>query len=153
MKLKSFFLTAAFLFEGAICLAGQSMRVTPLSGDPALFNFEDHPEISFSGTSLKIKTVSASNPVTFELDNIASIDFPEGSEVVVLKKSAISLTSDGEGFHFANVPEGSAALLVSASGATEMLRVEGGMVHVLRGNLQPGVYVIKINGFVTKIIL
>ena len=65
---------AALLFGIARAAEPNALQVTLKSGEPAIFLFENNPEIAFIAESLKISTLG-NEPTTYEIDAVESIDF------------------------------------------------------------------------------
>ena len=133
----------AFLLASAF----DGLKVTPVSGDPVVFLFEKQPEASFLAGKLQIKTQGEA-PVSFELDGVAAVEFVKSSAVRDIA------ATDSEGAVFSNIPEGTAARVFTTAGRLALSRqVAGGEFRLRRSELSPGVYIVKINQFVTKITL
>ena len=131
----------AFLLASAF----DGLKVTPVSGDPVVFLFEKQPEASFLAGKLQIKTQGEA-PVSFELDGVAAVEF--------VKSSAVRDIAAEAGIMFATDSEGTAARVFTTAGRLALSRqVAGGEFRLRRSELSPGVYIVKINQFVTKITL
>lgn len=135
-------------------MAGGSLRVTPRSGTPVTFLFDDQPQITFLAGNLKIVTSGQNEPVTFELDDIDSIDFPSASGLSEpADTGGIRFTTDAAGVHFFNLAPQSNVEVYTLCGAIADSRTADGEFHLLRADHKRGVYIVKINQFVTKISL
>ena len=140
----------AFLLASAF----DGLKVTPVSGDPVVFLFEKQPEASVLAGKLQIKTQGEA-PVSFELDGVAAVEFVKSSAVRdIAAEAGIMFATDSEGAVFSNIPEGTAARVFTTAGRLALSRqVAGGEFRLRRSELSPGVYIVKINQFVTKITL
>lgn len=138
---------------GAFAAGG--LRVTPVSGEPVVFLFDDRPEVSFIAGKLQVKTAMNNTPVVFELDDIDSIDFSGETSISDIEASAeIAVTIDSRGVHFLNVPAGATASVFTLNGITVISTTVGASTFDIdRSQLAAGVYIVKINNFVTKIAL
>lgn len=143
------FLLAASLFAGAT----EGIRVRPYTGDAVTFRFDSQPEVSFLGSKLQIKTAD-SPAVTFELDNIESIEFAKVSGAELPADGGIVMSVDAEAVRFANIAEDAQVLLVDLAGHTLLSQsCSGGEFAIRRADYPHGVYVVKIDGFTSKVIL
>ena len=143
------------LLLGATIAAGaaECLRIKPLTGEAVTFLFEDQPEVSFAGSKLQVKTASAS-PVSFEMDDIESIDFNQTTGASLADAAGISLRADALGFHLAGAPDGASAMVFDIAG--HLLRsaeCPAGEFHLLRSDFGRGVFIVKIEGFTAKVVL
>ena len=83
---------AALLFGIARAAEPNALQVTLKSGEPAIFLFENNPEITFIAGSLKISTLG-NEPTTYEIDAVESIDFVTYGSVSTPKQSTIVVAS------------------------------------------------------------
>lgn len=141
------------LLAGYTAQAAHVLRVNHTSGDVVHFVLDDQPQISFTGSKLKI--VSTVNPqgTHFELDDIESLDFTEALAAEA-PDAGLKVTTDREGVTITNVPEGATVVVCNLTGHTINVPVTAdGTLRLLRADLQKGVYIIKINDFTLKTIL
>lgn len=143
------FLLAASLFAGA----AEGLRVQPYTGEAVMFRFDSQPEVSFLGSKLQVKTAE-SPAVTFELDNIESIEFAKTTGAELAPGCGIVMSVDAEAVRFTNVADAAHAVLVDLAGKTLLSQVcSGGEFAIRRADYPHGVYIVKIDGFTTKVIL
>lgn len=153
--MKKFIFMATLLLYGIVCYASTGLRVIPRTGEAVIFMFEEQPEVTFLAGKLQIKTTSQVSPTGFDLDDIESIDFTTPSKIDNAATDAcIHISADNAGVHFTNVPADATAAIYDMGGAcVTTTKVNDGTYHILRSDIATGVYVVKINEFVTKIAL
>ncbi|MDD5871528.1 MAG: T9SS type A sorting domain-containing protein [Bacteroidales bacterium] len=141
---------AALLFGVARAAEPNALQVTLKSGEPAIFLFEDSPEISFLAESLQIKTLGA-EPATYEIDAVESIDFVDYGSATSLNRSTILVATTPGQIVFRNLPRGSRVCVVALDGRTIVNTTASDSFTLDRGSLSHGIYIVKINNFTTKI--
>ena len=131
-----------------------SLRVIHVSCDESVFHLDKQPEVSFLGGTLTIGCPNE-EAVAFELDDVASIDFLGKSGVGSAGAVAggISVTVSGGLVTFDGIPAGSLVELYNIAGALVSSTKSEGSHTIGRSELPGGVYIVKINNFVTKISL
>ncbi len=140
-KLLFFF---ALLMMGVAHAEPDVLRVSLSTGEPVTFRFAAEPEISFTGHVLSVKSKLSADPVRFELDDVVAVEFVTNSGFDAADAQAgISVT--------ANLPENSAVSVYSLDGRMVLVTFAEGSWMLDRGMLGQGVYIVKINNFVTKI--
>lgn len=152
--MKKLLLLTAFLAVALFSGAAAGLRVKPLAGDAVTFHFDSKPEITFLGGKLQVKT-TGSPAVTFELDDIDSIDFADAAGIDRVAAGDLTMSADAAGVHFTNIADGAMVSVYSLSGQAVVAPVvcDGGEFHLLRADVGQGVYIVKIADFVTKVIL
>lgn len=150
--MKQLLILAALLCQSVAMWAGMSLRVTPKTGDPVSFLFEQQPEVSFLAGSLRIQTAGNGQPVVFELNEIDHISFGDSSSASLPEEAGIRFFADSEGVHFLNIPLGLHAGIYDASGRALLSRTTTDPeLHISRSSYPSGVYIVKIGSFNTKI--
>ncbi len=99
-------------------------------------------------------TTADEQPVVFELDDVASIDFPgaqSGVGSTDAPAAGITVAVSGSAVTFGNIPAGSMVEVFSASGAAVKALRASGNLTLDRSELPSGVYIVRINNFVTKV--
>ncbi len=97
---------------------------------------------------------SDAEPVVFELDDVASIDFPgdaSGVDAADGASAGVTVAVSGSLVTFGNIPDGSAVEVYNASGAAVLTAKASGSFTLDRAEFPGGVYIVKINKFVTKV--
>ncbi|MGM9841365.1 MAG: T9SS type A sorting domain-containing protein [Candidatus Limisoma sp.] len=141
---------AALLFGVARAAEPNALQVTLKSGEPAIFLFEDSPEISFQAESLQITTLG-NEPTTYEIDAVESIDFVDYGGTTSLNRSTILVATTPGQIVFRNLPAGSRVCVVALDGRTIVDTTASDSFSLDRSSLSHGVYIVKINDFTTKI--
>lgn len=150
--MKHFLILAALLCQSIAMWAGMSLRVTPKTGDPVSFLFEQQPEVSFLAGSLRIQTADSGQPVVFELNDIDHISFGDSSSVTQTEEEGIRFFADPEGVHFLNIPLGLPVGIYDASGRALLSGTTyEPELHISRSSYPSGVYIVRIGAFNTKI--
>lgn len=142
----------ALLFLSALAAdAAECLRVKPKSGDPVTFLFSESPEVSFTGSRLKVTSTSQPTGTYFEMDDVDSVDFTDDSGLSTPSTGSIEVFSDAAGVHFTGIPESATLAVFSVSGVMIHSGVcPGGEYHLLRSDLPSGIYIVKINEFTIK---
>lgn len=153
--MRKFILLLSLLVATAVGAAAQvSLRVVHASGDESVFYLDRQPEVSFLAGTL---TISCPNEEAqaFELDDIVSIDFlgKSGVDAAEAAGTGITVTVSGGLVTFGNIPEGSRVEVYNASGALVSASKAAESHTIGRSELPAGVYIVKINNFVTKVSL
>ncbi len=139
-KLLFFF---ALLIMGVAHAEPDVLRVSLATGEPVTFRFAAEPEISFTGHVLSVKSKLSADPVRFELDDVVAVEF--------VTNSGFSVTAMRDSVVFGNLPENSAVSVYSLDGRMVLVTFAEGSWMLDRGMFGQGVYIVKINNFVTKI--
>lgn len=143
-------LLAAAAFGGA---ARVSLRVVHASGDESVFHLDDRPEVSFLAGTLTV-SVPGEEAMALELDDVASIDFLGTSGLETAEAAAgITVTAGGGLVTFGNIPAGSRVEVYNAAGALVSSSQASESHTIGRSQLPAGVYIVRINNFVTKVSL
>ncbi len=143
-------LVAAVFSAGA---AEVALRVTGIDGGESVFLLDRQPEVAFLAGKLQVTTADE-QPVVFELDDVASIDFPgaqSGVGSTDAPAAGITVAVSGSAVTFGNIPAGSMVEVFSASGAAVKALRASGNLTLDRSELPSGVYIVRINNFVTKV--
>ena len=141
---------AALLFGIARAAEPNALQVTLKSGEPAIFLFENNPEITFIAESLKISTLG-NEPTTYEIDAVESIDFVTYGSVSTPKQSTIVVASTTGHIVFGNLPHDSRVSVVTLDGRTIVSTTTSDTFTLDRSILTHDIYIVKINNFTTKI--
>ena len=148
-KLLFFF---ALLIMGVAHAEPDVLRVSLATGEPVTFGFAAEPEISFTGHVLSVKSKLSADPVRFELDDVVAVEFVTNSGFDAADAQAgISVTAMRDSVVFGNLPENSAVSVYSLDGRMVLVTFAEGSWMLDRGMFGQGVYIVKINNFVTKI--
>ena len=130
-----------------------AVRVTTVGGEQMQFLFSDAPEVQFAGDKLQVTSLAAADPVTFDFDQVESIDFPTESAVTTLRKSDVTVRLTQAALEISNLPARSAVDVYSLDGRRVFHSDCEGECSVERRLLQKGLYVVKINKNSFKITL
>lgn len=151
--MRKFLLTTLLLASAFVAGAADGLRVKTLTGDAVVFHFDTRPEVTFLAGRLQVKT--ADEPaVTFEIDDIDSIEFAAVTGVDAPGDCGIRMSADALGVLFAGIPDGAHAAVYAVSGQLLVsARCSGGELRLSRAELGCGVYIVKIDGFTAKIAL
>lgn len=132
-------------------VAQVSLRVTHVSGDESVFLLDRQPEVSFLAGTLTI-SAPGEEAMALELDDVASIDFLGVSGLdAPVAAGGITVAVSGGLVTFGNIPEGSRAEVYAISGSLVSAMECSGSLSIGRSELPAGVYIVKINEFVTKV--
>lgn len=128
------------------------LQIELLSDEPVTFLFESQPEVSFAGDKLMVKSNDSSEPVQFEIDNVASIKFTKTSGIDDIASAAgITVSNTFDSIIFGNLPDDSQVIVYSLDGrAIVNLRASGEYIFS-KNSVNHGIYIVKINSFTTKI--
>lgn len=153
--MKRILLLTMLLLGYMACMAGDGLRVVPRTGEPVTFMFEQQPQVTFLAGKLQIVTSAEKDPVSFELEDVESVDFAVTTGINDAGTAeGIRLMTDAEGVHFMNLPEDADVEVYTLAGMKASAeKADGGEFHLLRSNVGHGIYIVKINQFVTKISL
>ncbi len=151
--MRKILLTTLLLASAFVAGAADGLRVKTLTGDAVMFHFDSRPEVTFLAGKLQVKT-AADPAVTFELDDIDSIEFATMTGADAPAGSGICMSADASGVVFGNIADGAHAAVYSISGRLLVSeRCAGGNFSLSRSVYGPGVYIVKIDGFTAKIVL
>lgn len=152
--MKKLLLCAGMLLAGYAAYALDALVVTPTSGEPVTFIFDDKPEVSFLAGKLQIVTAKDDTPVTFDIDDIAAISFDTTSGTDQLPAaSTICCRSNASEITFYNIPAGTPAAVYTATGMQVLATVAHDTLTLDRSAFASGVYIVKIGTFTAKIAL
>ena len=143
---------ALFMASIAMAATPEYVRVSPKTGEPILFAFTSHPEITMLADGIKISADGAS-PVSFKFEEVDNIDFPASSGIETLEKSAILVSAYADRVTFSNIPQGSSFKLFSISGQLVKSADSNSDITIYRSDFQKGVYVAVIGNTSFKIVL
>lgn len=155
-RMKRKFLLSIALLAGLSVFAADGLRVTPRSGESVVFLFDQEPEISFVADRLQISSNDSSEPFAIDLDDVESVTFENGLSVVSLEEAdGMFFTSDAEGVHFRNVPEGASVLVCDMTGRVLLNSHAGnsGVFDLLRSEYGGSMLVVKVGTLTAKIAL
>lgn len=133
--------------------AADALRVKPAGGEPAHFHFDSMPEISFTGSKLHVKTTGA-QPVEFDLDDIEALEFVDLSGIDSAEAPGLNVFADAQGVHFRGAAQGASAAVYSIAG--QLLKAAtcpAGEFDLNRDEFGRGIYIVRIDGFTTKVAL
>ena len=149
--MKKLLLIATLMASQLAAVAAEGLRVTPTTGEPVTFLFSEKPEVSFTGTRLKVTSTAQPSGVYFEMDGIEMLDFTKDSSLDELPDGGIEVRSDAAGVHFSCIPEGAMVAVYSISGtAVHTGECRTGEYHLLRADVPVGIYIVKINQLTLK---
>lgn len=143
-KILLFFVCAALALGANAAEEGFTVELT--QGEPLTFLFEAEPEVQFSGTRIVVTTKDAS-PVTFEIDNVAAINFGDATGIAPIHKgnSGLRVEADGQTITISGIGSQKEAALYGLDGKQlRRLMVADGRCIVNRQTLEKGVYIIRI---------
>jgi hypothetical protein len=128
------------------------LRVVPLSGESVIFLFDEQPEMSFDGTTLKITTASE-QPISFEMDDVDYVDFVNQSRVtsVAATESGIKVSAVPGQITFSGISSTDQVCVYSLDGRVVMQPSVDSQFVINRGDLPAGIYIVRIGRFTTKI--
>ena len=154
MKMKTLLLAAICLMASAIGQATvvNCLEVVLTSGPSATFLFEASPEITFVDSKLQITTADEAS-VAYDLDDVVDIQFKTLDSALAADLQSLTITATGDGILVGNLPEDSSVAVYDLNGRALIQTVASDTFAVSRQDLGRGVYVLKINNFVTKITL
>lgn len=132
--------------------AHDSLRITPVGGEPVVIHFDHSPEISFTATGLRL-TSTATDPVTFDFDEIDSMDFTSISKVESVGADEISLRLTPQALIVENAPEDSNISIFAIDGKQVLVSSFNSSCSVSRTLIPQGIYIIRINNSTFKITL
>lgn len=147
MKLKPLIaLTAlAVTFTTHADEAALALRVSLADGSEAFYEVAEGLEWHLSGSSLTITPVGEQSPSTYEIVDVAGIDYAlhsfDSVDGIAVPETVIRLTSDGIAIEGARA--GSRCLVADISGRTVADRRFDGSTAI--GPLSPGNYIVTVN--------
>lgn len=152
--MRKFILLLTVLVATAFAGAAQvSLRVQHVNGGESVFLLDKQPEVAFLAGKLSVK-VPDEEGVAFELDDIASIDFLGKSGIETAEAAGgVTVAVSGGLVTFGNIPDGSRVEVYNAAGSLVMASKASESLSISRSEIPAGVYIVKINNFVTKVSL
>ncbi len=154
--MRKIFLLLALLMVSAVSAFAQiSLRVTHVDGSETTFVLDKQPEVALLAGKLHI-TTAQDEPVDFEIDDVESIDFLGKTGVDSAAADAvagITVSVNGSMVTFGNIPDGSMVQIFNTAGTLVAAAKASGTHTISRSELASGVYIVKINNFVTKVSL
>jgi hypothetical protein len=130
----------------------QGLIVKTQDGETAFVLFESNPVVTISSGKLIVKSSSAGT-MRFEINDIAEIMFGNESDATPIRES--------EGFAFVmqegsvlirDIPKGVKPSIYSIDGRSlPTPSYKGGELRLSRATLGPGIFIVKVGSFSTKI--
>lgn len=148
-------LLALLMVTTTSAIAQISLRVNHVNGSETVFVLDKQPEVALMAGKLHI-TTAQDEPVDFEIDDVESIDFLGKSGVDSAKDdvvAGISVSVSGSIVTFGNIPAGSMVEVFNTAGSLVAAAKASDTYTISRSELASGVYIVKINNFVTKVSL
>lgn len=122
-----------------------ALRVSLADGSEAFYEVAEGLEWRLSGSSLTVTPVGEQSPSTYEIVDVAGIDYAlhtfDAVDVIAAPETVIRLTRDGIAVEGARA--GSRCLVADISGRTVADRRFDGSTSV--GPLVPGTYIVTVN--------
>lgn len=122
-----------------------ALRVSLADGSEAFYEVAEGLEWRLSGSSLTVTPVGEQSPSTYEIVDVAGIDYAlhtfDAVDVIAVPETVIRLTRDGIAVEGARA--GSRCLVADISGRTVADRRFDGSTSV--GQLVPGTYIVTVN--------
>lgn len=152
--MKKILFTLAALAIGITAMAQTltHVRITPKAGDAVLVSFESQPEISFLADGVKVTSADAASPITFQFDDIQSIDFTSETEVNSVEESALKIATFPDRVEFYNIPENSSLRVFSINGQLVYSENASGSATIYKSDFGHGVFVIAVGNNTFKVI-
>lgn len=136
----------------AIDAAEQGFQVNTLGGQTVAVLFETTPVVTLTSGKLTVKPQSG-DTMQFEITDIAEILFNKGTDITsVSAPQGFACVLQEGGALLRNIPLGTTPHVYSLDG--RMLptpTVRGGQLRLSRSTLGPGVFIVKVGTFSTKI--
>lgn len=132
--------------------ASDALRITPVDGNPVVISFDYSPEVTFTGTGLKV-TANSIDPVAFDFDQIESMDFTDASSVKAVGTTDIMLCVTSHSVEISNAGEESHVSFYGIDGREIFSTNFENAISVERSRLPKGVSIIRINNTSFKITL
>ena len=134
---------------------GKALLVNTIGGNHATILLDDQPEVTVAAGSLVVTSKAADSPVKIEIDSIATMKFGDASstKVSVLTAGIICSLQQGTAT-FKGIPSNSMIKVCTIDGGIVPIpRCTGGELRLTRASLGPGIYIVRIGTFATKITL
>ena len=135
---------------------GSSVTVmNTIGGNHATILLDDQPEVTVAAGSLVVTSKAADSPVKIEIDSIATMKFGDASSTKVSALTAGIICSLQQGTAtFKGIPSNTMIKVCTIDGGIVPIpRCTGGELRLTRASLGPGIYIVRIGTFATKITL
>lgn len=131
---------------------GQGLLVKTVGGETAAVLFEAHPIVTASNGKLIVKS-SSSDVVEFEISDIAEILFGDVSEATDISvPEGFSYVLQDRGALLRGIPKGVKPRVYSLDGRSlPTPRIHNGELRLSRATMGPGIFIVKVGTFSTKI--
>ena len=131
---------------------GKGLTVKTLGGETASVLFEANPAVTVSEGKLNIKP-KAADAIEFEIDEIAEIVFGEVSDATAIKGTeGFAFVLQEGGAVLRGIPDGTMPLVYSIDGRRlPTPSFSNGEMRLNRATLGPGIYIVKVGTFSTKV--
>lgn len=129
-----------------------AVRVQPTSGEAVTFLFDTEPELQLSANRFTVTSTAHPEGVTFEFDNVESIDFVAApTSISEAEAPGITMTMDNGTLNFANVPDNSPVAVYTTDGRMVLNSTASGSCSIDLKAMASGIYIVRVAGFVTKV--
>lgn len=134
---------------------GKALLVNTIGGNHATILLDDQPEVTVAAGSLIVTSKAADSPVKIEIDSIATMKFGDASSTKVSALTAGIICSLQQGTAtFKGIPSNTMIKVCTIDGGIVPIpRCTGGELRLTRASLGPGIYIVRIGTFATKITL
>ena len=147
---KILFAVVALMVGLTAFAAPNRVRVNLTSGENLVISFSAQPEILFLADGIKV-TSNATDAVTYEFDDVESIDFVETSAVDNVVHDVIGIFNYPASIEFTNVPEGSTVKLFSLDGRLLYTAPATGSATIDKSGFPHGIYIVVVGNSSFKV--
>lgn len=132
-----------------------SVRVTFNSGKEATYDFSGNPELLFTDGKLTVKSGATELLSPCQLDDVTMIDFVSKPVGVTTPdaEAPLNFRFTGDALVISNIPADSQLAVYTLDGKTALSTTASGEFTLSRGDLAAGVYIVRVNGTATRIII
>lgn len=152
MKKLLFTLVALALGLTAMAQPATHVRVTPASGDAVLLSFDSSPEITMLADGVKVASVDLNSPLSFQFDEIESIDFVSETEVASVAGDDLKVVVLSDRVEFAGIPQNSLLRVFSLEGHLLYSQNASGNAVLYKADFPSGIYVVAVGNNSFKLI-
>ena len=132
---------------------GQGLLIKTVGGETAAVLFEAHPIVTVSDSKLVVKS-NSSEAVEFEISDIEEIQFGDASDeaTTINVPEGFAYVLQDSGALLRGLPKGVKPRVYSIDGRSlPTPRIRNGELRLSRATMGPGIFIVKVGSFSTKI--
>lgn len=135
---------------------GKGLTVGTAAGASVAVSFEDQPVVTVAAGKLRIASAAPDSPVEIEIDDITEIRFGNASTAVSAPggSDGVACVLQPGAALFRGIAEGMSVSICTVDGrSVPVPAAAGGEMTLSRQQTGPGIYIVRIGSFTTKITL